>query len=117
MRKPETRNQKPEGGNGDHFWFLVSGFWFLVSRTRSSAALRDPLGMPRELEHREARAVHLDPVGPLVRRRQQIAGGVVRDVVVLLDAVAAHAEAADEGAVAHERRRAGEERDAGAAET
>jgi hypothetical protein len=29
--KPETRNQKPEGGAADaRVRFLVSGFWFLV---------------------------------------------------------------------------------------
>ena len=35
--KPETRNRKPEG----HLRFLVSGFWFLVSRRMKSAPAMD----------------------------------------------------------------------------
>ena len=68
-------------------------------RARLPSALRDSFGASGELEHRQARAVDFELIGPVFGRREETAGAEVGDVVVLLDAVAADAEAADEFAV------------------
>src|SRR5258708_14084486 len=80
-------------------------------RARLAPAFRDPLRASGELEHGKADAIDLDLVGPLLGRRQQIAGAEERHIVVLLDAVAAHSQASDEFPVRVERRRAREEDD------
>src|SRR5260221_3629060 len=44
-QKPETRNQKKTArANDDCFWFLVSGFWFLISPAVKPETRRKPPG-------------------------------------------------------------------------
>src|SRR5215203_2578079 len=83
----------------------------LQAVSRGATSLPYPFRVSRELEHWETGAVDDELVGPDGLGREEGAGGEVGDVVVLLDAVAADAEAADEGAVAVEGGGAGEEDD------
>src|SRR3954469_5562722 len=83
-----------------------------VSAAWPTIALSDAFRLPRELEHRQAHAVDLRAIGPHRLRREERTGGEHGHVIVLLDAVAADAEAADQVIVHKERCCAGEEDDA-----